>query len=102
MSQHFKNAKDAILFWKMAIIKCSGKALMALLLSIVGTLNGVEWSEFTPTQHFIAIVVALGAMWTVVDAFLSDTMTKLQDEREEQIASDTAIMKKQTDPFRNV
>ena len=70
------------MFWKLAIAKCSGKALMALLMSVVATLNGMEWNDFLPTQKFVAICVALGAMWTVVDAFLSDTMSKLGDKAE--------------------
>ena len=94
MSTAFKNARDAIIFWRMAIIKCSGKSLVALFASIVASLNGVEWSEFTGTQKFIAITCGITAMWTVIDAFLSETMSDLKEEKEETT--------KTADPFRNV
>jgi len=84
---------ERLLFWKLPLAKCAGKALMALLLSVVGTLNGAEWAAFTPTQKFVASVLALGAMWTVIDAFLNDTMARLsakaEDERTSQVAIET-------------
>ena len=84
---------DRLLFWKLPLAKCAGKALMALLLSVVGTLNGAEWYVFTPTQQFVAIVIALGAMWNVIDAFLNDTMARLsakaENERKSQVAIET-------------
>ncbi len=74
----------SVLFWKVAILKVSGKACMALLLSIVASLNGVEWATFTPTGKFMAIVVALGQMWTVIDAFLNETMSELKQKKMEE------------------
>jgi len=82
---------ERLLFWKLPMAKCAGKALMALLLSIVATLNGAEWSIFTPTQKFVAIVLALGAMWTVIDAFLNDTMSRLQEKAENERKSQQII-----------
>lgn len=70
--------KAAVVYWKLAIAKCAGKAFMALIMSVVGTLNGTEWSTFTKTQQFVAVAVAIGAMWTVIDAFLNDTMATLK------------------------
>jgi len=87
---------ERLLFWKLPLAKCAGKALMALLLSVVGTLNGAEWEVFTPTQKFVAGVLALGAMWNVIDAFLNDTMARLsakaENERKSQVAIETGIV----------
>lgn len=71
-----------LVFWKLAIFKVFGKACMALLLSMVASLNGTSWSSFTPTEKFIAVVVAIGAMWTTIDAFLSETMSDLKKKKE--------------------
>lgn len=88
---------ERLLFWKLPLAKCAGKSLMALLISIVGTLNGAEWSAFTRTQQFVAFVLALGAMWNVIDAFLNDTMARLSaqaaDERKSQVAINAEIRK---------
>lgn len=72
------NFKAVFLYWKLATLRVTGKALMALALSITTTLNGAEWSQFTPTQKFVGIVTALGAMWLVIDAFLDQTLTQIQ------------------------
>lgn len=88
---------ERLLFWKLPLAKCAGKAMIALLLSVVGTLNGAEWSAFTPTQQFVAVVIALGAMWTVIDAFLNETTARLsaraEEERESQMAINAEIKK---------
>lgn len=76
-----KNFAQGLIYWKLAILKVSGKALVALFASIVATLNGVEWTNFTGTQKFIAIGCGLTAMWTVIDAFLNDTMASLKSNR---------------------
>lgn len=75
-----------LVYWKLAITKCVGKALNALLISIMATLNGVEWSSFTGTQKFIAVACALGAMWSVIDAFLNDTMAGLKKGNKDDTA----------------
>lgn len=77
-----KGLWESMMYWKLAVIKCLGKAMVALFASIVATLNGVEWSTFTGTQKFIAIVCGITAMWTVVDAFLNETMSNLKDRHE--------------------
>lgn len=71
-----------LIFWKLAIFKVCGKACMALLISVVASLNGAEWNAFTGSQKFVAIVCGLGAMWTVVDSFLSETMSDLKKKKE--------------------
>lgn len=76
-----KEFRRAIVYWKMSIIKCTGKALFAVVNSIVATLNGVQWSDFTPTQKFVAIACGIAAGWTVVDAFLSDSMANLRQSK---------------------
>lgn len=71
-----------MLFWKMAILKMAGAAFMAVLLSIAGTLNGVEWNSFNSSEKFVAITLALGQMWTVISAFLNETMSDLKKKKE--------------------
>lgn len=84
--------KATLIYWKLAITKVVGKSLMALFTSMVATLNGVSWSDFTGTQQFIAIAAAVGAMWSVIDAFLDSTMSELKGKRELMaIAADTQI-----------
>lgn len=73
-----------LIFWKLAIFKVCGKACMALLLSLVGTLNGAQWSDFTGTERFVAVVCGLGAMWVTIDAFLSETMSDLKKKKEQE------------------
>lgn len=91
-------AKEAWLYWKLAIFKCAGKAVMALIMSIVASLNGTEWSNFTPTQQFVAGAAALGSLWTVIDAFLNDTMAKLKEGRETRKYSTKESLMGPTDP----
>ena len=81
--------KASFLYWKLAIAKCGGKALMAVINSVVATLNGVEWNTFTPTQQFVAVATALGAGWLVIDAFLDQTMSRLSESDKRQIAAET-------------
>lgn len=68
-----------ILYWKLAAFKVAGKALLAGVLSVAATLNGADWTQFTGTQKFLAIAAGLGAMWTVIDAFLDTTMSELRN-----------------------
>ena len=79
-----------LLYWKLAILKVSGKALIAAVNSLVATLNGVQWEMFTTTQKFVAMATAGAAMWMVVDAFLDQSMGILTKEEKELIASDTS------------
>jgi hypothetical protein len=72
-----RKLKRAVLYWKLAIAKVSGKALLAGALSVAQTLNGVSWDSFSPSEKFVAIVTALGIMWAIVDAFLDTTMSQL-------------------------
>lgn len=73
---------EKLMFWKLAIAKVGIKAYVALFASVAATLNGVEWSEFTGTQKFMAIGAAGVAVAAVIDAFLSDTMAKMQGKAE--------------------
>lgn len=70
--------KATFLYWRLAIFRISGKALLAAAMSVVTTLNGAEWALFTATQKFVAIVTALGAMWMIIDAFLDSTMSEIR------------------------
>jgi len=70
----------AFYYWRMALLRVTGKAIMAGIVSMAATLNGVEWSEFNPTERFVAIATGLGAMWLVVDAFLDQSMSRLQPQ----------------------
>ena len=70
-----------IKFWKLAISKCFFKCVMVGFTSIVATLNGAEWSTFTPTQKFVAIGSLVTAICGTAEAFLSDTMAKLTDKK---------------------
>lgn len=76
-----KEFKRVVLFWKMSIVKCTGKALVAIANSIMATLNGVQWGDFTPTQKFIAITCGVVAGWTVVDAFLSESIANIRQSK---------------------
>lgn len=91
-----KSFTDHFLYWKIAILKCLGKALMGLLFSLVATLNGSQWNEFTHTEKFIAIVSAVGAAWTVIDAFLDQTMARLRQGEDKPVAVDD---KKESTPI---
>lgn len=73
---------EKIVFWKLAISKLICLSILAAGGSIVATLNGVSWSEFTGTQQFTAVVAVLMAVTSTVLAFLSDTMQKLTAKAE--------------------
>ena len=87
---------ERLLFWKLAAAKAANKALIALFISLAASLNGAEWALFTPTQKFVAIGSAVVAMCNVIDAFLNDTMSKLnaqaEVERKSQVAIETGIV----------
>lgn len=68
----------------MAILKVVGAAFMAALLSMVSTLNGIEWGDLSPTSKFVAIVIAIGQMWTVIAAFLNETMSELKAKKKDE------------------
>lgn len=79
-----KSLAESINFWKLAIVKALGKAFVAGILSVAATLNGAEWDNFTGSQKFVAISVAIGAVWNVLDAFLSETMADLKQKKKDQ------------------
>lgn len=80
MKRSVKTFTEQVLFWKLAILKCSGKAIMAGITSIVASLNGItSWNDFTPTQQFIVLCTGLGSMWLVVDSFLDQSMARLNE-----------------------
>lgn len=78
------------MFWKLAVAKLFSLCVMAAVSSITATLNGVEWGEFTPTQKFLAIAALVSAVMSNVLAFLSDTMSKLSNEAEQERKSEIA------------
>lgn len=78
------NIMERLSFWKLAFAKCACLSIMAAGGSIVATLNGVEWSSFTGTQKFTAIVAVVMAVTSTVLAFLSETMSKLSAKAEQE------------------
>lgn len=72
--------KAAIIYWRLAIFRVSGKAVIAMVLSAAQALNGVEWSTFTATQKFICIALAVGSGWSIIDAFIDQTLSRIQDD----------------------
>ena len=87
-----------ILFWKLAMTKVSGKALLAGGNSVVTSLNGAQWADFTSSQRLVAYVSAYGAMWLVIDAFLDNTMHELKMTQADlaKIASETTTTESET------
>ncbi len=87
-----------ILFWKLAMTKVSGKALLAGGNSVVTSLNGAQWADFTSSQRLVAYVSAYGAMWLVIDAFLDNTMHELKITQADlaKIASETTTTESET------
>ncbi len=87
--------KLAISYWRLVFFKASGKAINAAIMSLVATLNGVDWGNFTSTQKFVAVATALGAMWMVIDAYLDQGIAELegrpQQIRETAISTTTKI-----------
>lgn len=81
---------ERLIFWKLAIAKCLCLSILAAGGSIVATLNGVEWSSFTPTQQFTAVVAVFMAVTSTVLAFLSETMSKLNAKAEEEKKTEAA------------
>jgi len=86
-----KTMMERILFWKLAMTKVTGKAILAGGNSIITSLNGAQWSDFTSSQRLVAYVSAYGAMWLVIDAFLDNTMHELKMTQAdlEKIAAET-------------
>lgn len=82
---------ERLSFWKIGAAKAGNKALIALFISLAASLNGAEWELFTPTQKFVAIGSAIVAMCNVIDAFLNDTMAKLNAKAENERVSQVAI-----------
>lgn len=70
--------KAALLYWKLAIFRVMGKALVAMVLSAAQALNGLEWSAFNPTQKFICVALAVGTGWAIIDAFLDQTLSRIE------------------------
>lgn len=70
--------KAVWLYWKLALFRVSGKALMAGMTSVVATLNGSQWGGFSATEKFVAVITAMGAMWLVIDAFLDQTISRIE------------------------
>lgn len=85
-----RSIPERIWFWRIAIGKASGKSLAAGANSMIASLNGVNWTEFTTSQKTVAFLTMGVAMWQVMDAFLNSTMKELSDEEKKQIASETA------------
>lgn len=85
-----KTAWENVLYWKLAATKCLGKALLGIILSMAQALNGLNWEDQKPTQKFIMIALALGQGWSIVDAFLDQTMSILSKNEKTAIARDTA------------
>lgn len=76
------------MYWKLAITKCFGKAMVGFILSMAQALNGLEWSNQSGTQQFIMMALAVGSAWSIVDAFLDTTMQRLSETDKKAIASE--------------
>lgn len=73
-----RSAWEHLMYWKLGIIKGSGKAGAALIGSLIASLNEKSWSEFTGTGKFIVVATSLLAMWQVLEAFLGTEMADLK------------------------
>lgn len=73
---------ETMRFWKLGIYKTSTKATMALINSLITTLNGAQWSDFNSSQKFVAVGAAIVAMLQVIDAFFSNTIDDLKKKQE--------------------
>lgn len=85
-----KTFTEKVIYWRLAVTKASGKALIAMIMSMAQALNGLEWHNLNGTQQFIAFSLAIGAGWSVIDAFLDTTMQTLSEKEKQAIAKDTA------------
>jgi hypothetical protein len=83
-----KTPYEHFLYWKLAIAKASGKALISIVLSLAQALNGTDWGNLTPTQKFITLSLAVGTGWAVIDAFLDQTMNTLAEKSKRPLAQD--------------
>ena len=87
--------KAALLYWKLAIFRVTGKALMAIALSVAQGLNGVSWGDFTPTQKFVTVTLAAGTGWAIIDAFLDQTLNLIRrNPKELGLPQDTEIIRR--------
>lgn len=86
--------RTTFLYWRLAAYRASGKAVIAVVLSIAQALNGMNWSDFTPTQKFVAVALGLAAGWAVIDAFADQTLSEIRRHRGLAIPDDTEIIKR--------
>lgn len=84
-----KTAWEKLMYWKLAVVKASGKAFVAMVLSMAQALNGADWPGFSPTQKFCALALAVGSGWAVIDAFLDQSMARLSADDKTLIARET-------------
>ena len=82
------------LFWKLAMSKVLLLAGMAAGNSIVTSLSGSNWSDFTTSQKTVAWITASAAAATVIVAFLDSTMHDLKMTQQElkKIADETSTV----------
>lgn len=84
-----RTAWENVMYWKLAVIRCFGKAMIGVVLSAAQALNGLDWEKQSPTQQFVMIALAAGQGWSVVDAFLDNTMQAISEKEKHAIAKDT-------------
>ena len=87
--------KPVKLYWKLAAFRISGKAMIAVALSVAQGLNGIlHWNDLTETQQFVMVALAVGAGWAIIDAFLDTTMAEIRKHKSLTIPNGTEIIKR--------
>ncbi len=80
---------EKIVFWKLAIVKCGCLCMLATTASITASLNGIDtFGQMTNVQITLAIVAVVAANASVILAFVSDTMTKLNSQADAEKKSE--------------
>lgn len=74
----------SVWFWRLAVVKCGFKCVAAAFTSLVAVLNGTNFADYTPTQQVVAIAAISASVLSVIDAFLSETISDLKQKKREQ------------------
>jgi hypothetical protein len=82
--------QEGVSYLKLAKTKCAGKMYAAGANSLIASLNGVAWGDFTASQKVVAFLTMTVAMWQVMDAFLNTQMRAFTETEKAQIAAETS------------
>lgn len=80
---------DGVSYLKLTRTKCAGKMYAAGINSLITSLNGMNWTDFTASQKFVAFATMTVAMWQVMDAFLNTSIRALSKSDKAAIAAET-------------